>query len=132
MGILASSTNSPWSAGQQLLSPQPAPGTSAEQNQQGTETSISPRTITEDTREKGRLTRQIHRRLAKDNKILPSFLTFPTGGNKKEKKSKLCRFSKPSAKQGLQPHRPRKRYHSRNHECTLYLRKEKAYMPQLP
>lgn len=49
----------------------------------------------------------------------PASSPFLLRREKKKKKSNLCRFSKPSAKQGLQPHRPRKRYHSRNHRCIL-------------
>lgn len=96
MGTLANSTNSPRSAGWQLLllSPESAPGTSGKQNQRGTEaSSISPRTITEHTGEDGRLSRQS--RLAKDKNILPNFLTFPTGGKKKEKSLSYVGFPSP-------------------------------------
>lgn len=119
---MANSTNSPWSAGWQLLllSPEPGPGTSGKQNQQGTKaSSISPRTITEYTEEDRRLTRQTYCRLAKENKIPPSFLTFQTGGKTKKKSLSYVFFFKPAAKQGLQPHTPRERYHSRNHSCIV-------------
>lgn len=135
MGTLANSTNSPRSAGWQLLllSPEPAPGTSGKQNQRGTEaSSISPRTITEHTGEDGRLSRQIHCRLAKDKNILPNFLTFPTGGKKKEK-SQLRRFSKPSAKQGLQHTDQGKDTRAEIMDAHyLSLGEENAHMPQPP